>query len=181
MSAIVRSPPRWVAAALAAVGVVLLTVVGATWTAGRRPRLAPDTGLVVVVIDGDTLVVRLRHGEERVRLIGVDTPETVDPARAPECFGAEASARTTELLPPGTEIRLERDVEGRDRYGRLLAYVFRTSDGLLINRVLLEEGLGEPLHIAPNTAYRADLAAAGADARAQGRGLWSACARDPPG
>jgi micrococcal nuclease len=137
--------------------------------------------VVVDVVDGDTIDVRLAHGHERVRLLGIDTPETVDPNRPPECFGAEASARTHELLPNGTVVVLQRDVEPRDHFGRLLAFVIRRRDRLLVNRELLAEGLATPLTIAPNDARRAELAAAAAEARRQGRGLWSACARDPPG
>ncbi len=69
-----------------------------------------------------------------MRLIGIDTPETRRPPTSPsQCFGPEASARTTELLPAGTVVRLERDVEARDRYDRLLAYVYRVADGLFVN------------------------------------------------
>ena len=138
-------------------------------------------GIVIEVIDGDTVDVRLVGGDERVRLLGIDTPETVDPRRPPECFGAEASSRTHELLPPGTAVILERDVEPRDHFGRLLAYVYRRSDRLLVNHRLVAEGLATPLSIAPNTARQAELASAAIEARRRGRGLWSACARDPPG
>jgi micrococcal nuclease len=136
---------------------------------------------VIDVVDGDTIDVRLDDGEqERIRLLGIDTPETVDPTRPPECFGAEASARTHELLPPGTVVVLRRDVELRDHFGRLLAFVVRRTDNLLVNRELLAEGLAEPLSISPNRSRRAELAAVSAEARRQGVGLWSACARDPP-
>jgi micrococcal nuclease len=167
------------------VAVVVALVGGAVGLAVLQDRRTapppPGTGIVVGVVDGDTIDITIGRRDERVRLLGVDTPETVDPDRAPECFGYEASARTAELLPAGTEVRIQRDVEARDRYGRLLAYVFRRSDGLLVNRALVEEGLAQPLDIAPNHAYRAELAGAAARARDAGRGLWAACARDPPG
>jgi micrococcal nuclease len=171
-----------VIAVIAVVGVALigLTVAFVGSRLGSRSAGPPGSGVVIEVVDGDTIDVAIGGREERVRLLGIDTPETVDPDRAPECFGSQASARTAELLPTGTEIRIERDVEGRDRYGRLLAYVFRRADGLLVNRALVEEGMAEPLDIAPNHAYRPELAAAAARARAAGRGLWAACARDPP-
>jgi micrococcal nuclease len=170
-----------VAATVVGVVVVAVVVVGAVLSRRAVSGLAPGDGLVDEVVDGDTLVVRFRHGDEPVRLIGIDTPETVDPTRPPECFGAEASARLVELVPPGTEIRLERDVEARDRYGRLLAYVFRGSDGRMVNLMLVEEGFAEPLPIAPNNAHQTKFAEAADRARSEGRGLWSACARDPPG
>ena len=88
-------------------------------------------------VDGDTISVSLtvpltadpakRSRNETVRLIGIDTPETKRPDTPIECFGKKASAATASLIPPGTLIRLERDVEERDRYGRILAYVFRAA------------------------------------------------------
>lgn len=182
----VRHPPPslrrvlLVPAAGAILLVALLGVVRARARAGAVAALGPGTGVVEDVIDGDTVDVRLATGPERVRLIGIDTPETVHPERPPECYGPEASARTRQLLPPGTVVRLERDAEARDHFGRLLAYVFRERDGLLVNRALLEEGLARPLTIAPNDARRPDLAAAAAHAERSGAGLWSACPRAPP-
>ena len=113
--------------------------------------------------------------EERVRLIGIDTPESVAEDRPVECFGPEAKDRLAELLPVGTEVRLERDVEARDRYGRLLAYVFRAGDDLHVNRALVAEGFAEARRFEPNVARQAELDAAEAEARAEGRGLWPAC------
>jgi micrococcal nuclease len=130
---------------------------------------------VVRVVDGDTLVVRLGGEEEHVRLIGIDTPESVDPRAPVECFGAEASARTGELLPPGTEVRLVRDVEPRDRYGRLLAYLYRRDDDTFVNLALAAEGFASVLTYPPNVAHTGELVAAAAAAREAGRGLWSAC------
>lgn len=127
------------------------------------------------VVDGDTIVVRLASGEEKVRLIGVDTPESVKPNTPVECYGKEATARTNELLPPGTVVRLERDKEARDRYDRLLAYVSRASDGLSVEATLLREGYAAPLAIKPNTARQDEYAAMAAVAQQGGVGLWGAC------
>ncbi len=120
-------------------------------------------------------MVSLSGRDEHVRLIGVDTPETVDPRRPVGCYGAEASWHTKTLLPVGTAVRLERDVEARDRYGRLLAYVFRRSDGMFINEALLRDGYGQLLTIPPNVAQVRRFRAAQASARRSGAGLWSAC------
>jgi micrococcal nuclease len=158
--------------------VALLTAVVATLalvhdqsaSAGR-----PGAVRIVRVVDGDTVVARLPAGDEKVRLIGIDTPETVDPRKPVQCFGHEASDRTKALLPPGTAVRLERDVEARDRYGRLLAYVYRVRDGTFVNLALAEEGFAHPLTIPPNVAYASRFAAAAAAARTAGKGLWSAC------
>ena len=132
-------------------------------------------GRVVGVMDGDTLVVDLNGRSETIRLLGIDTPETVHPDRPPECFGAEASGRLALLLAPGAAVRITRDVEARDRYGRLLAYVERLSDGLVVNRSLVERGFAAALHIDPNDSMRHELAAAETRARVAGLGLWSAC------
>lgn len=129
---------------------------------------------VTSIIDGDTIVVDIAGQEHRVRLLGVDTPETVHPARPVECFGPEAAERLSELTPPGSTLRLERDLELRDAYGRLLAYLF-TEDGTFVNLVLVEEGYAEAMQIPPNTARTGEIADAERQARREGRGLWSAC------
>ena len=136
---------------------------------------ADGRATVVDVVDGDTIDVRIAGRDERVRLIGIDTPETVDPDRPVGCYGPEASARTKDLLPAGTAVRLERDVEARDRYGRLLAYVYRSEDGLFVNLSLAVDGYADALVIEPDTAHAGDIGAAVADARAAGRGMWGAC------
>lgn len=124
------------------------------------------------VVDGDTLVLA---GGTRVRLIGVDTPETVAPDKPVECFGPQASAATKALLPRGTAVRLVRDREARDRYQRDLAYVYRASDGLFVAGYLVREGFARPLSIKPNVAHRAELARWSDQARAERLGLWGAC------
>jgi micrococcal nuclease len=133
---------------------------------------------VARVVDGDTLVL---EDERRVRLIGIDTPETVDPRRPVECFGREASARLAELLPPGSTVELEMDVEATDRYGRTLAYVRRAGDDDTVNVILAREGYAEQLTVPPNVRYADALGAAVRDAREAGRGLWAegACASSP--
>ncbi len=166
-------PPQ-AARRLAALTLAALTLA----TSCSSERLPSDgLGTVVGVVDGDTVVVDMGEGGEQVvRLLGIDTPETVHPERPPECFGAEASARLALLLPPGTAVLLQRDVEARDRYGRLLAYVERLSDGLGVNASMVERGFAASLHIPPNDGLRHELAAAESRARAAGLGLWSACA-----
>jgi micrococcal nuclease len=159
------------------VTVVVATAVGLVGVTLERETAAgrPSAPTVVRVVDGDTIVVRLGGGEETVRLVGIDTPETVDPRRPVGCFGTEASRRTKALLPVGTRLRLERDVEARDRYGRVLAYVYRADDHTFVNLALAEEGFAEPLTIPPNVTHASRFAAAAAAARAAGRGLWGAC------
>lgn len=132
---------------------------------------------VLRVVDGDTVDVRIGRKRERVRLIGINTPETVDPRRPVECFGPEAKDATKHLLPPGTAVRVERDAEPRDDYGRLLGYVTRARDGLFINLHLARQGLAVPLSIAPNTAHAPEFAEAARAAESAGTGLWGACPR----
>jgi micrococcal nuclease len=150
-----------------------LLVIGCTRTAA--PPTDPGAATVVEVVDGDTVVVDLSGQHETLRLIGVDTPETVDPDQPPECFGAEASAHTKELLPAGTEIRLTRDVEARDRYDRLLVYVERAEDGLFVNLDLVAGGWADDYPYPPNVAHQREFALAVSQARAEGLGLWTTC------
>ena len=110
-----------------------------------------------------------------VRLLGIDTPETKKPGSPVECFGPEASAHLAELVPVSTAVRLLRDVEARDVYGRFLAYLFRAADGRFVNLTMAEDGYAKALSIPPNTTFSADVARAVADAKRARRGLWGAC------
>lgn len=127
------------------------------------------------VVDGDTIEISIGGVEETVRLLGIDTPESVDPRAPVECFGREASEHTASLLPAGTEIRLVRDIEARDRYDRLLAYVYRSDDGTFVNLALVRDGFASVLTYPPNVAHAEELTVAAAQARNDRRGLWSAC------
>jgi micrococcal nuclease len=134
-----------------------------------------DRGVVVEVVDGDTVVIDVAGREEHVRLIGIDTPEVfVDAGEQPDCFGPEASAHTKRLLPPGTAVRLARDVVGRDDYGRLLAYVY-VADATMVNEAIVADGFATPLSITPNTTFAVRFVAAATAAEAAGLGLWGAC------
>lgn len=158
---------------------------GATSTSNGAPGAAAGDKLaanatVERVVDGDTIVADVGGSRERVRLIGIDTPESVKPNSPVECYGKEASAHTKELLPEGTRIRLVLDVEERDRYGRLLAYVYRASDGEFVNLALAADGYAGLLTYPPNVAHVEDFRAAVRSAREQNLGLWSACSDDLP-
>jgi micrococcal nuclease len=109
-----------------------------------------------------------------VRYIGVDTPESVKPGTPVQCFAKRASARNRELVGE-REVRLRFDVERRDRYGRLLAYVRRTADGLFVNAELVRDGFATTLRIPPNVAHARRFAALEREARRVHRGLWAAC------
>ena len=130
---------------------------------------------ILKVVDGDTVDIDINGHTERLRLIGVNTPETKHPTKPIECFGPEASAYMTQLLPKGTTVRIERDVEARDRYGRMLLYLYLGSDDLFINLELVARGYGTPMSIEPNTFHRNDFVRAAAQAEAANVGLWKAC------
>ena len=131
------------------------------------------TGVAVRAVDGDTLEVRLDDGDvETVRLIGVDTPETVKPDTPVQCFGPQASAfehRHTE----GKRVRLLVGMEPRDFYGRLLAYVF--VDDRFLEVELLRRGLARTLTFHPNDRFAPRFEKLERIAAKRGKGLWNAC------
>ncbi|MEK7503968.1 MAG: thermonuclease family protein [Patescibacteria group bacterium] len=134
------------------------------------------TGLyrVVKVVDGDTIKVSLNNKTETIRLIGVDTPETVDPRRVVGCFGREASNFTKKTLS-NQNIKLEADVLSgdRDKYQRLLRYVF-LEDGQNFNQVLIENGYAhEYTYNSIPYKYQEIFKKAQIDARDNSRGLWA--------
>lgn len=135
----------------------------------------PGEAVVSKVVDGDTLRVSIGGRDEAVRLIGIDTPETHGRGGLRECFGKEASAHMAKLAPPGTVVRLVRDAEARDRYGRLLAYVYRTSDDLFINMAMARDGFADAATFPPNIAHTDEFLGAVAEARNANRGLWQRC------
>ena len=146
---------RGAVAAVVAAGLLALTPIPAA------------AQLVERVVDGDTIIVR---GVGRVRLIGVDTPETVDPRRPVEFFGREASAFTKRLLE-GKRVRLEYDWERTDRYGRTLAYVY-LPDGVFANAEIIRQGYGHAYTRFP-FKYLDRFRALEREARTARRGLWS--------
>ncbi|MCU1359597.1 MAG: putative nuclease, partial [Ilumatobacteraceae bacterium] len=130
---------------------------------------------VIRVVDGDTVVVDIDGHAETLRLIGIDTPETVKPNSPVECYGPEASKYTKHLLPKGTPLRLERDVEARDDYGRLLVYIYMAADGTFVNLQLVQQGYATLLTFPPNVAHVDEFIAAARAAQQSDLGLWAAC------
>ena len=126
------------------------------------------------VTDGDTIHVRYQGEDERVRFIGVDTPEVSWYGGEAECYGAEARTYARGRLG-GKTVRLEFDVDRRDRYGRLLAYVYVGTE--LFNLTLVREGYATADPVPPDTRLGATFEQAEGAARAAGKGLWSACDR----
>jgi micrococcal nuclease len=125
---------------------------------------------VVKVIDGDTLEIRWNNRNERIRLIGVDTPETVHPRIGEEPYGREASNFTKSQLT-GKQVLIELDVEPRDRYGRLLGYLYLT-DGTFFNASLINQGFAQLMTYPPNVRWVSLYQALQTNARTQNRGLW---------
>ncbi len=152
-------------------------------TATAPPAAASPTpsglqqALVVRVVDGDTIDVLIGGEKMRLRYIGVDTPETVDPRRPVGCFGKEASARNRELVE-GKTVGLEKDVSETDRYGRLLRYIWL--DGRMVNARLVEEGYATASTFPPDVRHAELFATLQAQARDQKRGLWDACVTPQP-
>ena len=131
---------------------------------------ADDGERVVVesITDGDTFRAT---GDLRVRFIGIDTPEL----QGDECFADAATEHLTELIPPGTEVRLVYDVDPEDRFERTLAYVERVEDDLDVGLAMARDGFAVQLTVPPNVDRAEEIGNAVAEARDAGRGLWSAC------
>jgi micrococcal nuclease len=134
----------------------------------------PADGTVTRVVDGDTIHVALGGQDETVRYIGIDTPESVKPGTAVQCFAKAASAANRRLVD-GRRVRLSFDAERRDRYGRLLAYVYRAGDDGFVNEQLVREGYARPLTIPPNVRFAERFLTLSRQAREAERGLWRAC------
>jgi micrococcal nuclease len=133
---------------------------------------SPVTVRVTKVTDGDTIHVGYQGHDERVRLIGVDTPEVPWYGGKEECYGVRAGLYARQRLA-GRSVRLGFDVERRDRYGRLLAYVYVGEE--LFNLTLVRLGYATADPVPPDTRMAPEFALAERSARSAARGLWSAC------
>ena len=133
---------------------------------------------VVRVVDGDTIIVDIGGKNTTIRLIGLDTPETVDPRKPVQCFGREASAKAKQILS-GSSVRLETDSsqDTYDKYGRTLAYVYfganSKPEGILVNEYMIVEGYGHEYTYHLPYKYQSEFKAAEKGAREAKRGLWA--------
>ena len=159
---------------LLVLAVAAYTATAGDGSGGSTGRDGAEVGRVVRVVDGDTIHVQVGGTRETVRYIGVDTPESVKPGTPVECFAKRASAFNHRLVN-GEKVRLVRDAEARDRYGRLLAYVYRVRDKRFVNAALVRRGYAVPLTVPPNVAHAEQFRKLGSAARRAGRGLWSSC------
>lgn len=170
-----RSSP----ALFAALGILVLIAGCSTATANPSPvtGFAPlgttETVRVVRVVDGDTIVIDRGGGNERVRYLGIDTPESVKPNTPVEFMAREASAANEELVA-GREVVLERDVSDTDHYGRLLRYIWlREGDNwVFVNLELVRRGVAQVVTYPPDVRWTDTLLAAQREARDAGVGLW---------
>ncbi|MDJ1115489.1 thermonuclease family protein [Microbacterium dauci] len=167
-----------------AAGALLIALLWIGAVAANAPRDAPADRAaftVTYVFDGDTIeaepadaAARALAGTEdpvRIRLIGIDTPEGTP---EPECGADAARERLVELLPEGSRVSAASDREPRDRYDRLLLYLW-DADGAFVNATLVAEGHAEALRVEPNVAHAGEFDRLEAEARAAGVGQWGAC------
>ena len=165
----------------------LLTLAGLLIAAGgcaspdREPGPAAggpaEAGVVVRVVDGDTLVARIGGSQVRVRLLGVDAPESVTPDQPVECFGPQAGDAARRLLPEGARISLETDpTQGReDRFGRRLAVVTVDGQATSVNEHLVAGGYARIFRGDGRAAVLPALREAQRQARLADRGMWDSC------
>ncbi|MDO8604569.1 MAG: thermonuclease family protein [bacterium] len=168
--------------------VLFLILAGEDWYSGRmRGFVVPTKPLASVasttpnatlpfvtrIIDGDTVVIMIEGIPEKVRLIGVDTPETVDPRKTVQCFGKEASAFTRSLLEnKNVELKAGPTQGDRDKYGRLLRYVYLL-DGTLVNKEIIARGYGHEYTYRLPYQHQTDFRNAERSARESQKGLWA--------
>jgi micrococcal nuclease len=178
----VPGPPSRAARGRILAGLLALCFVACSGRAGgrgtapsassRSPPVGAETVPVTKVTDGDTIHVTFHDADERVRLIGIDTPEVDWYGGVAECYGEEAGLYARKRLS-GRTVALVFDSTPRDRYERLLAYVY--VGGELINLTLVKQGFATADPVPPNTSMADMFMRAERDARAASRGLWSAC------
>jgi len=147
--------------------------VATTTEEGEIPKTAEEELFEVVkVIDGDTITVKMDGKNETIRLIGLDTPETSDSRTGVQCFGKEAMAKLKSVI--GERVAIEKDAgEGeRDKYDRLLAYIY-SEEGLFLNKYMIEQGYAYEYTYDDPYKYQKEFKAAEVDAKAKKRGLWA--------
>lgn len=143
-------------------------------TSAATQGIEGERALVTEVVDGDTIKI---SNNKTIRLVGIDTPETVDPRRPVGCFGKEASNETKGLLT-NKEVILQKDVSEVDKYKRLLRYVYLPLDNgqtLFVNDYLVREGFAKVLTYPPDVKFNEQFRQAEQEARENNRGLWGKC------
>ena len=171
-----RPATRLLAAALA---VAASAAAGCGGDGTGAPAAAPAVARVLRVVDGDTVILRLDGDDRRVRLLGVDAPESVTPDRPVECWGPQAAAAARRLMPKGATVAVATDPSqgAEDRFGRLLAEVTVGDAPGTVNVELVREGAAEVFRGDGRGRLQPALRAAEREARDAGRGLWGSCRR----
>ena len=142
---------------------------------GDDPCRGPVLGTVSEIVDGDTIKAETGRGVERVRLIGVNTPEVDHSGPDDDCFGEESKAYLTAMIK-GKRIWLTFDEECQDQYGRTLAYVHRGTDQhSFVQRMLLQGGWASAYAVQPNVSFRALFESDQALAQSTNEGIWGSC------
>jgi micrococcal nuclease len=160
---------RAIVAALVLAFAALAAALGAYTARGTASATAALEGAVVRIVDGDTIHVQIGDRLEKVRYIGVNTPEVHHPRKGLERGGRDA-VRVNRDLVSGRTVRLELDVQERDRYGRLLAYVW--VGDVMVNEELVRLGYAQVMTVPPNVRYQQRFLTREREARESGRGLW---------
>lgn len=171
-----RAAPVLVVATIAVIAVLVRAPAQLPGAGADAPGAPPEAvpagarpAVVTAVVDGDTLRVDVAGRNERVRLLALDAPEV-----SADCGAAAATSALAALAPTGSQVWLESDVEDRDRYDRLLRYVWR-DDGALVNVELVTQGWVRARLYPPNDRHWPRLRRAEQRARAAGAGLWTQC------
>ena len=163
-----------ITAIIVVVGVLCLGyyfVRAATIISIDQSRLYP----VTYVTDGDTFKVKIGSHEITIRMLGINTPETVDPRKPVECYGKEASDETKSLLSGRlVRLKLNPNREEKDKYGRYLAYVYR-DDELFVNESLLQNGYAREYTFGTSYMFQKEFRDIEGTAKEKGRGLWESC------
>ncbi|MES3031373.1 MAG: thermonuclease family protein [Patescibacteria group bacterium] len=166
-----------------AIGVIVLVCGVGTYLSREKPKafrkpiaISPETLYRVHnVLDGDTFEVEVKGVVEKVRMIGVDTPETVDPRKPPQCFGSEASNETKKLLTDHfVYLEIDPTQYFYDKFGRILAYV-KLDEGLFVNRHLLEKGFAREYTYGKAYALSKEFKKIQKESQIKKNGLWAVC------
>lgn len=142
----------------------------------KLPKVNPEGKYeIIAVLDGDTFEVKINGKIEKVRMLGIDTPETVDPRKPVQCFGKEASDNTKSMLSHHfVTLKIDMKQSVLDKYGRILAYVYR-EDGLFINEFFLENGYAREYTYGKAYSLQKEFKALQKIAQEQKNGLWESC------
>lgn len=151
-------------------GCITIKTLGGQAASKAENKNKPVSFRVVRVVDGDTIVINYGAKKEKLRLIGINTPEIKHPTKGQEVFGREASAYAKKLLD-NRDIEVKFDVQKRDKYGRLLGYVY-LEDGTFVNANLIEQGYAQVMTVPPNVKYADYFKRLQRKAKSAEKGLW---------